>query len=38
MWILTKIKQFFTGLFLSIEYAQMKRAEAARKYFSDRWY
>ena len=28
----------FKGMLKSIEYVQMKRAETARKYWSDRWY
>ena len=32
------IIDFFKGMLKSIEYAQMKRAETARKYWSDRWY
>jgi hypothetical protein len=32
------IIDFFKGMLKSIEYAQMKRAEAARKYWSDKWY
>ncbi len=32
------LTDFFKGMLKSIEYAQMKRAEAARKYWSDRWY
>jgi len=35
---LTSIKSFFVGLWESIEDVQMKRAEAARKYWQDRWY
>lgn len=32
------IKSFFKGLLDSIEYAQTKRAEAALKYWNNRWY
>lgn len=38
MRILQKIKEIFLGFLKSIEYAQTKRAEAARKYWADRWY
>ena len=33
-----KIKSFFKGLWDSIEYTQMNRAEAAQKYWRNRWY
>jgi hypothetical protein len=36
--MLQKIKSFFAGMLASIEYAQMKRAEAARRYWGNRWY
>ena len=29
---------FFKGMLKSIEYAQTKKAEAAGKYWQDRWY
>lgn len=37
MSILIKVKDFFLGLLKSIEDAQMRRAEAAVKYFQNRW-
>ena len=36
--MLQKIKSFFIGICKTIEYAQMKRAEAARRYWGNRWY
>ena len=36
--MLQKIKSFFKSVMSSIEYAQMKRAEAARRYWGNRWY
>jgi hypothetical protein len=36
--IITSFVNFFKGVLKTIEYAQMKRAEASRKYWSDRWY
>jgi len=36
--MLQKIKSFFKGFWESIEDAQMKRAEAARRYWGNRWY
>lgn len=36
--MLQSIKSFFIGIWQSIEYAQMKRAEAARKHWENSWY
>ena len=36
--MLKSIKSFFIGIWQSIEYTQMKRAEAARTYWGNRWY
>ena len=36
--MLQSIKSFFIGIYKSIEYTQMKRAEAARTYWGNRWY
>jgi hypothetical protein len=36
--MLQSIKSFFIGIYKTIEYAQTKRAEAARRYWGNRWY
>lgn len=38
MRILKSLRDFVSGMLKSIEYAQIKRAEAARRYWGNKWY